>query len=149
MPPFGRDNILNAGQVNDVSEYVISISAARARLHPNAAAVLRGASIFQQNCAVCHGPTGAGDRTIGAPSLNDDVWLYGGSRAEIRKQVQEGRNGVMPTWEARFDSGTLRALAVYVHEMGGGEPEPVAPPTTTPASTPSVVTPPPSNPSAP
>jgi cytochrome c oxidase cbb3-type subunit III len=27
----------------------------------------------------------------------------------------------MPAWERRFDDGTLRALAYYVHQMGGGE----------------------------
>jgi cytochrome c oxidase cbb3-type subunit 3 len=38
----------------------------------------------------------------------------------------------MPSWEARFDPGTIRALAYYVHEMGGGEPDapPPAPATT-------------------
>ncbi len=63
---------------------------------------------------------------MGAPSLTDDVWLYGGSREEIRRQIELGRGGVMPSWEARFDAGTLRALAYYVHEMGGGEPDAAA-----------------------
>jgi hypothetical protein len=29
----------------------------------------------------------------------------------------------MPSWEARFDAATLRALAYYVHDLGGGEPD--------------------------
>ncbi len=123
MPAFGRDQLLSAGQIGDVTEYVISISTARARLEPNAAAAARGALVYQEQCALCHGPTGAGDRGVGAPSLTDDLWLYGGSRAEIRRQVELGRGGVMPAWETRFDAGTLRALAYYVHEMGGGEPD--------------------------
>ncbi len=90
--------------------------------------------IYQEQCAACHGPTGAGDRAVGAPSLNDDVWLYGGSREEIRRQIELGRGGVMPSWESRFDAGTLRALAYYVHEMGGGEPD-APPPATTDAAT--------------
>ncbi len=123
MPAYGRDGILSRQQITDVTEYAISISAARTRLDPDMRAASRGAAIYQEQCAICHGPTGAGDRSVGAPSLNDDLWLYGGSREEIRRQVETGRGGVMPSWEARFDAGTLRALAYYVHEMGGGEPD--------------------------
>lgn len=126
MPAYGRDGLLNAQQIGDVSEYVISISAASERLSPDAGAAARGAVVYQEQCALCHGATGAGDRAQGAPSLGDDVWLYGGTREEIRSQIELGRGGVMPSWEARFDAGTLRALAYYVHEMGGGEPD--APP---------------------
>lgn len=136
MPAFGRDHMLTADQISDATEYVASISAARDRLHPNANAAARGAQIYQEQCAACHGATGAGDRTFGAPSLIDDVWLYGGSREEIRRQIELGRNGVMPTWERRFDDGTIRALAYYVHEMGGGEPD--LPPTPAATSAPGV-----------
>jgi cytochrome c oxidase cbb3-type subunit III len=123
MPAFGRDGLLTARQISDVTEHVIAISAARQRLEPDMAAAARGAVVYAEQCAICHGATGAGDRTVGAPSLNDDLWLYGGSRAEIRRQIELGRGGVMPAWESRFDAGTLRALAYYVHEMGGGEPD--------------------------
>src|SRR5690606_38845676 len=118
MPAFGRDRLLTAQEIGDVTEYVISISAARDRLTPKPAAAARGAAIPQAQCAVCHAATGAGDRTVGAPSPKDGLWLYGGSREEIRRQVELGRAGVMPSWEHRFDAGTLRALAYYVHEMG-------------------------------
>lgn len=123
MPAFGRDRLLTNAQIGDVTEHVIAISSARTRLHPDARAAARGALVYQEQCAVCHGPTGAGDRATGAPSLTDDVWLYGGTREEIRRQIELGRGGVMPSWERRFDAGTLRALAYYVHQMGGGEPD--------------------------
>lgn len=141
MPAFGS-GILSAQQIGDVTEYVISISAANNRLEANAIAAGRGAAVYQEQCGVCHGATGAGDRTLGAPSLVDDVWLYGGSRAEIRRQIELGRGGVMPAWGERFDAGTLRALAYYVHDLGGGEADapppapaaaPVEPSQTTPA----------------
>lgn len=134
MPAFGRDGLLSREQIGDVTEYVISISAARTRLEPRASAAARGALVYQEQCALCHGVGGRGDRAVGAPSLVDDLWLYGGSRAEIRRQIETGRGGVMPAWEARFDPGTLRALAYYVHEMGGGEPD--APPVAIEAAVP-------------
>jgi cytochrome c oxidase cbb3-type subunit 3 len=137
MPAYGRDGLLTQSQIGDVTEYVISVSAANARLEPDAAASARGAVVYQEQCAACHGATGVGDRALGAPSLVDDVWLYGGTREEIRRQVELGRGGVMPSWEARFDPGVIRALAYYVHQMGGGEPDapaaPAPPPETTPA----------------
>jgi cytochrome c oxidase cbb3-type subunit 3 len=143
MPAYGRDSLLNRQQIGDVTEHVIAISAARARLEPDMGAAARGAVVYQEQCVACHGATGAGDRALGAPSLNDDVWLYGGSREEIRAQVELGRGGVMPSWERRFDPGTLRALAYYVHEMGGGEPDavPAAPTTAEGASTTAPVAP--------
>lgn len=143
MPAF-RD-FLTPTQINDVAETVISMSAGRERMHPDAQAAARGAPVFQQYCVACHGATGAGDRAQGAPSLQDDVWLYGGTRAEIRRQIQLGRNGVMPTWESRFDDGTIRALAYYVYQMGGGEPE--APPPPAPATPEQTQQPTPASPS--
>ncbi|MBI1250126.1 MAG: cytochrome-c oxidase, cbb3-type subunit III [Alphaproteobacteria bacterium] len=132
MPAFGRDRLLTSQEIGDVTEFVISISSANARLNADANAASRGATVYAQQCALCHGGAGAGDRTLGAPSLRDDVWLYGASRDEIRRQVELGRGGVMPAWEQRFDAGTLRALAYYVHDLGGGEPD-ATPPQASPA----------------
>jgi cytochrome c oxidase cbb3-type subunit III len=126
MPAYGRDQLLSAGDIGDVTEYVLTLSTARDRAKPQPAAAARGATVFQQQCVACHGATGSGDRAFGAPSLTDDVWLYGGSREEVRKQIELGRVGVMPTWETRLDPAMIRALSVYVYGLGGGEPEPVA-----------------------
>lgn len=135
MPAFGRDHLLSVQQIGDVTEHVIALSSAATRLHPDRAAAARGAAVFAEQCAACHGANGDGDRSVGAPSLRDDVWLYGGTREEIRRQVEQGRGGVMPTWQHRLDPGTIRALAFYVHQLGGGEPDaPRAAPAATPAS---------------
>lgn len=124
MPAYGRDRLLSARQIADVTEYALTLNAAtRTRERPDAAAAARGAAVFAEQCTLCHGASGAGDRTQGAPSLTDNIWIYGGTRTEVRRQIEEGRNGVMPTWEARFDDGAIRALAVYVYSLGGGEPD--------------------------
>lgn len=131
MPAYGRDRLLTTQQISDVTEYVLSLHpAVRAREHASLPAAARGAIVYGEQCSLCHGATGAGDRAQGAPALTDDIWLYGGTRVEVRRQIEQGRNGVMPTWEARFDDGAIRALAVYVYSLGGGEPEPApaAPP---------------------
>jgi cytochrome c oxidase cbb3-type subunit 3 len=95
--------------------------------------------LYAQNCASCHRDDGSGDRSIGAPSLTDQVWLYGGTKDEIVKQIVQGRNGVMPSFSNRLRPEQIKALAVYVWTRGGGEPEPPA----TPATEPAAVAPPP------
>jgi cytochrome c oxidase cbb3-type subunit 3 len=118
MPAFGRDNMLTAGQVSDLTEYVVRLSGRPA----DAAAVGRAQQLYADNCAACHTPTGVGDRAIGAPNLTDREWLYGSDRDSIRGQLHNGRNGVMPSWEGRFSPGVIKALAVYIHvNAGGGE----------------------------
>ena len=117
MPAFGRDQILTPSQVDDLTEYVVALSRRKA----NRAAVARAAPTFQAQCAVCHGPAGTGNQTVGAPNLTDADWLYGEDRASIHGQIWNGRGGVMPSWRARFDPATLKALAVYIHANAGGQ----------------------------
>lgn len=117
MPAFGRDKLLEAAQIDDLTEFVVSLSGRQA----NQEAVARAAPLFKEQCAVCHGEDGKGKREFGSPNLTDKEWLYGGERADIHAQIVNGRGGVMPTWGSRLDPVTIKALAVYVHSLGGGE----------------------------
>ena len=117
MPAFGRDNMLTGAQISDLTEYVVALSGRDA----DPEAVARSGQLYADNCAACHGPTGGGSRELGAPDLTDREWLYGGDRAEIRRQIHNGRNGVMPSWEDRFSPGLAKALAVYVHANAAGD----------------------------
>jgi cytochrome c oxidase cbb3-type subunit III len=79
-----------------------------------------GAKIFAENCAACHGGNGKGDPEVGAPDLTDKIWLYGSDEASLIETITNGRAGVMPAWEGRLDPATIKAMAVYVHSLGGG-----------------------------
>ena len=125
MPAFGRDGILDAPQIADVVSHVRVISGQE---KPSAAAA-RGEVLFQANCAVCHGASGVGDRTVGAPKLTDAVWLYGGDRDSLTATIVQPRNGVMPRWGHRLDPVTVKMLATYVYSLGGGEKAPAPAPT--------------------
>ncbi len=114
MPAFGATGILDAGQLGQVTNHVLSLTG-------NGPASAAGAELYAANCAVCHGPDGGGLRQFGTPSLNDAVWLYGDSAAAIRQQIFQPKHGVMPAWEERLDPATVRMLAAYVHSLGGGE----------------------------
>jgi cytochrome c oxidase cbb3-type subunit 3 len=71
---------------------------------------------------------------MGAPSLNDAIWLYGGSEAAVKKQILAPRHGVMPAWNGRLDPVTIKMLSAYVHSRGGGQdPAPAAAPAASPA----------------
>jgi len=121
MPAFGRDQLLTGAQVNDVVAHVRVIS----RQDKTSAASQRGAKVFADNCAVCHGAEGKGTRALGAPNLTDGIWLYGGDAETIHDTVWNSRQGVMPRWDDKLDKSTIRMLATYVHSLGGGEAAPV------------------------
>jgi cytochrome c oxidase cbb3-type subunit 3 len=117
MPAFGRDKLLEPKQIDDLTEYVLAAAGQKA----DAQAAARAQTLFAEQCASCHGADAKGLREFGAPNLTDREWLYGGSRAEIKAQIERGGGGVMPTWGSRLDPMTIDALAVYVHSLGGGE----------------------------
>lgn len=120
MPAFGRDGILTPDQVQDVVSHVRVISGQE----PASRSSGRGARIFGENCAVCHGANGEGSRAVGAPKLSDAIWLYGGDRKTLTESVTNARYGVMPAWGGRLDPVTIKMLAAYVHSRGGGEANP-------------------------
>jgi len=119
MPRFGADKILTREQIGDVADYVLSLSG---RSAPEAAeAVGRGEALFAENCVACHGEGGAGAPEMGAPRLNDAIWLYGGDKTKVVAQIVSPRHGVMPAFGPRLDAATIRMLVAYVHGLGGGQ----------------------------
>lgn len=117
MPKFGADGLLDATQIGDVVQFVRKISGQEF----DAAKADAGATVFADNCASCHGETGTGDRAVGAPNLTDPIWLYGGDVAALTNTVTNAHFGVMPAWGKRLSDADVRAVAFYVHGLGGGE----------------------------
>ncbi len=129
MPAFGRDEMLTQAEIEAVADYVLSLAtkpADKMGVHENsgeetAGGTDNGAQIFADNCAACHGTDGGGDRSLGAPSLNDHIWLYGGDKRTVIESIFNSRKAVMPAWTHRLDEVTIKQLALYVHSLGGGE----------------------------
>ncbi len=84
-----------------------------------AAEIQRGAALFQNNCAACHGPTGRGDGWV-APALwrqPDDLAATRYSRPWLARVFWNGRRGTaMPSWRGLSPSD-LAALASYVQTL--------------------------------
>lgn len=117
MPRFGADQLLDKAQINDVAEHVLSLSGTAT----DKAAAGRGSAVYAENCASCHGDKGEGNIELGAPRLNDGIWLYGGDKATVVHSITYARRGGMPAWSERLDPATVKILAAYVHALGGGQ----------------------------
>lgn len=115
MPAFGE--MLPAEDIDAVVQHVRAISGQ----DHDAGLAQQGATVFADNCAACHGEAGDGDRAVGAPRLNDAIWLYGGDVETLTATVTNARFGVMPAWRGRLREADIRAVALYVHQLGGGE----------------------------
>ncbi|CCE02627.1 cytochrome-c oxidase, cbb3-type subunit III [Bradyrhizobium sp. STM 3809] len=118
MLAFGKDGTLKPAEIVTVANYVRSLSGLPTRQGYDAAA---GAKIFAENCVACHGDNAKGNPEVGAPNLTDKIWLYGSDEATLIETITNGRAGVMPAWEGRLDPTTIKAMAVYVHSLGGGK----------------------------
>ncbi|MCV6595463.1 MAG: cytochrome-c oxidase, cbb3-type subunit III [Mangrovicoccus sp.] len=119
MPAFG--DILEESEIVQVVNYVMSLSGDP----QDAEAAAAGATIFEEQCTACHAEDGTGDKYQGAPNLTDAIWLYGGDYDTLLETVTYSRFGVMPPWKdevgGRLSEAQVRAVAVYVHQLGGGQ----------------------------
>lgn len=112
MPAFGE--ILAPQEVDQVADYVLSLSNGGDAASP-------GATVYADNCAACHGEQGEGMAAVGAPALNNSLWLFKGTKEGVVAQIAKPKHGSMPAWSERLDENTIKMLTVYVHTLGGGQ----------------------------
>lgn len=86
-------------------------------LQDNPKALKMGQRIFLNNCALCHGSDARG--THGFPNLTDGDWLWGGTPADIKHTILEGRRGQMPAWGAVIGETGVRNVAAYARSLSG------------------------------
>lgn len=115
MPAF--DELLSSQEILATAEYVLSLSGQA----EDEGLASEGATLFEDNCASCHGEAAMGDPELGAPNLADAIWLYGGDRETVVETIKNARFGVMPPWGTRLGEDEIKAVTLYVHQLGGGE----------------------------
>ncbi|WP_255991020.1 cytochrome-c oxidase, cbb3-type subunit III [Chitinolyticbacter albus] len=111
MPAFGA--AFGEEKVKDVANYVLKLSGRPT----NELRAARGEATFKQVCVACHQADGKGSQAIGAPNLTDNVWLYGASEATIIETITNGRDNVMPPWQAFLGDDKVHLLAAYVYGL--------------------------------
>jgi cytochrome c oxidase cbb3-type subunit III len=113
MPAEGRSHQLSSAQVDDVVEFVLSLSR---QPHDDAAAV-RGRGLFydQGNCFDCHARDALGSTDYGSPSLLGPGWIYGGDRQTLRETIYNGRHGICPAWIDELTPTQIRAVAAFLY----------------------------------
>ncbi|MBV8409896.1 MAG: cytochrome-c oxidase, cbb3-type subunit III, partial [Alphaproteobacteria bacterium] len=120
MPAFGRDQVLQRAEIENVVAYVLTLS--EPSVKPVAGNAEAGKAVFAANCAVCHGPDAKGKSDVGAPDLTDKLWLHGSDEATLYMDVWGGLQGHMPTWEDRLSPVQRKILALYLVDLRTARP---------------------------
>ncbi len=84
-------------------------------LAKNPEAVKTGERLFANYCSTCHGSDARG--APGFPNLRDQDWLYGNEPAQIKVSILNGRNGVMPGWQAALGDDGVKNVTEFVFSL--------------------------------
>ena len=71
--------------------------------------------LYGELCANCHGPKLEGAQF---GSLVDDTWQFGSADADLARMIQKGNPGGMPPFEAVLSPQEVRAMVIYIREVG-------------------------------
>ncbi len=82
---------------------------------------VRGKSLFDENCAFCHGKAGTGRNWIGSflepkpQDLTDPAYMSRINRAYLRQIIEDGLpNSSMPAWRSVLDDAQIDAVIDYI-----------------------------------
>ncbi len=129
MPSF--QETFNPQQLDDVATYVLTLSNEAS----NSEASERGHALFQGaggGCYLCHGKDGKGLQSQGSANLTDKIWTIANvsaqdtpeqNKEQVKKVIANGVQNIrlMPAWKERLSPDEIKLLAVYVHQLGGGQ----------------------------
>jgi cytochrome c oxidase cbb3-type subunit 3 len=113
MPAKGLNPNMSSTDISNLTHYLLSFSGRS----DDTNAVEAGSKMFASACAACHGADANGMQAIGAPSLTDNVWLYGSTAEKITQTITYGRAGVMPAQKDMLEEEKIHLLAAYVYSL--------------------------------
>src|SRR5580704_13259969 len=79
-------------------------------------AIAAGQALFNQDCAVCHGPTAQGDR---GPSLVSGAFPHGGADGEIFLSIRSGIAGTQMSAFPRLSSDQIWQIIAFLRDLSG------------------------------
>jgi len=110
--PAWKDVISN-DDINNTIEYIVGMSGGE----HDADTAIKGGTTYGMFCGSCHGVDGTGIKEVGAPNLTDDIWLYGGSRDQLRQTIYYGRKGNMPAHQDILRADKIHLLTAYIYSL--------------------------------
>ena len=123
MLAFGQQ--LSPKDIDKLADYVLEWS------QGTQAADTEGQRLFSTvGCVGCHGADGKGNQMIGSANLTDKIWRFRHEKKDIVRTITHGvnfesdpetRHAQMPVWGKRLSEPEIKKLAVFVHELGGGQ----------------------------
>lgn len=86
----------------------------------DASGISAGKTIFDQNCAVCHGKGGEG---LVGPNLTDEFWIHGGGIKNVFKVVKVGvpEKGMI-AWQDQLNPLQIQQVSSYILTLAGTNP---------------------------
>ena len=136
-------DMLSVQQINDVANYVKSMSEEGKDKADADPAVAAGKKVFMESdCTACHGADAHGIQAMGSANLTDKIWRFSGTLEGIKNTIAHGvdfpgdketRIAIMPNFSAagKLGPSEIKKLAVYVYKFGGGKPADPEPATAT------------------
>ena len=86
----------------------------------DASGISAGKTIYEQNCAVCHGKGGEG---LVGPNLTDEFWIHGGGIKNVFKVVKVGvpEKGMI-AWQDQLNPLQIQQVSSYILTLAGTNP---------------------------
>jgi len=91
----------------------------------DATSIAAGKTVYEKNCANCHGSTGVGDGKMGAelnpkPSnLTDADWKHGNTDGEIFLVIKDGAKGTgMRSFNSKLTEHQIWDVVNYIRSLG-------------------------------
>ncbi len=78
-----------------------------------------GATIYKSKCAMCHGPDGAGQTTMGKNLKLRNLGsaeVQGQTDAQLTKWISDGK-GKMPAYKAKLTPAEIDALVGFIRSL--------------------------------
>jgi cytochrome c oxidase cbb3-type subunit 3 len=117
MPAYALDENpygYNEQMLSDLTYYVGHL---RGQDAPDEA-LARAEQVMMDVCTECHGFDFSGQiEWYGAPSLLDDVSLYGHDYETVYAVIAQGREGQSPVWEGILSDEQIRDVTLYVQSL--------------------------------